>query len=722
MTKTTPVELRARPLEADTLGAVVDRSGKICQVTQGLAAFLGLPAGQIVGQAAWWLIAADANHGAAERLRRAMAAGRLWHGRTVGCRGDGRLYTASSMALPLGDDGGTPGHIPGGWILIQRDHAEPAARAQPPGPQRLIDMVVADEPLESVIAEAESLLRRGRSDLLVAVRLTEPLDADAGGETPAFDLAPGDAAEAGLASAKEAASRSPSPPGTVPIRTVGGREVGQIDFVAAHGASTAPDYGMARQVAAILTLAVQRDVLRRRLVRQSTHDALTGLPNRKQVDAEVRRSMARAEREGEPMAVMFINLDGFRTINELHGHSMGDQLLRASAARLLAVTRTTDALFRLGGDEFALVSPMLRDTPLGSTAARRILAALNDPLLVDGHELRVSASIGIACYPGDGTGPEELLRNANAAMLRAKGQSVNRFDYATPTLSMQARRRLEMEGCLHAAVERQDMRVFYQPLVDTRGRLLGVEALLRWHDPKLGTVSPADFIPLAESTGLIHTLGDWVIRQACQQAARWELACMPLRVNVNVSAVQFLQPGFVGRVLELINESGIHPGRLELELTESMLIGNPHAVVGRLKQLRAAGVRISIDDFGTGYSSLAYLHELPVDAIKIDRAFVRGLVGRQSVGADDTGSQTTGRRRGRTAVIEMIIALCRTLNLQVIAEGVETPLQLRYLRRLGCDVYQGYHFARPSPAEEIPQFARQFGIVEEEPVRLKRPA
>jgi diguanylate cyclase (GGDEF)-like protein len=423
------------------------------------------------------------------------------------------------------------------------------------------------------------------------------------------------------------------------------------------------------------------------LAHQAVHDALTGLPNRLQVAERLEQALARSAETGFDVAVLFVDLDRFKLVNDGRGHAAGDELLVAVAERLRRVVRSGDIVARFGGDEFVVVCEDQTAAFEASLVAGRIIDALREPVVVDGQEIFLSASIGIAMADGTGT-PESLLRDADAAMYRAKAKGRSRSEFFDTTMRTEALDHLEIQSALHRALERDELRVFYQPIVDlASGVVSGVEALVRWQHPQHGLVSPGSFIPLAEETGLIVPIGAWVLDQATAQLARWREQSWgrSLTVNVNLSARQLRQADLIPGLMTSLLASGTDPSQLCLELTETAFMEDARSHREVLDGIRGLGVRLAIDDFGTGYSSLTYLKQLPVSVLKIDQAFVRGL----------------GKDASDTAIVRSVIDLAHALGLVVVAEGVEDADQVAHLRRLGCDRAQGYFFARPQPAEEL---------------------
>ena len=432
--------------------------------------------------------------------------------------------------------------------------------------------------------------------------------------------------------------------------------------------------------------------LTEQMVYQATHDALTGLPNRNLLRDRIRHMITHAQRTNQDFALLLVDLDHFKKVNESLGHTVGDLLLQGVATRLQNCKRATDILARLGSDEFVLVLENLQHEDWAILFAGNILKILEPPFLLQGHDCFISASIGICLFPQDGEDEETLLKNADSALYRAKETGRGRVQCYAQDMNIRAVERLRMEGNLRHALKRQEFEVYYQPQLDLQRQcIVGVEALLRWHDPRQDSISPTDFIPLAEETGLIETIGEWVLRTACAQAKRWQREGLPmLRMAVNLSPRQFQRPGLVDLVASILRETGLEASYLELEITEGLLMHDVEGSILILRQFKAMGVRLSIDDFGTGYSSLSYLKRFPIDQLKIDRAFVRDVVTDQ----DDT------------AIALAVIAMAHSMQLEVVAEGVETEAQLAFLRANQCDIIQGYYLSPPAPPEQIAALLR----------------
>lgn len=414
------------------------------------------------------------------------------------------------------------------------------------------------------------------------------------------------------------------------------------------------------------------------------HDGLTGLPNRVMFGHLLAHTIPTAKRYDRQFAVLYLDLDRFKLINDTLGHAAGDQLLKEVALRFRDALRASDVVARLGGDEFVVLLQEVSGAEQATTVARKLLSATLKPFVLLGHECRVTASIGAALFPSHGTDEHTLLKHADVAMYHAKDQGKNNFQLYHGELTTASLERLTLETNLRHAVDRNELSLHYQAKVDLKdGRISGVEALLRWHNEALGSVPPSTFIPVAEETGLIVPIGKWVLRTACAQAVAWHRAGLPpVPIAVNVSARQFNDDGLLGDLQAILAETGLAPGMLELELTEGMIIQNVPRAVALLSAMKQLGVRLAIDDFGTGYSSLGQLKNFPIDTLKVDRSFVRDL----ATNLDDQ------------AITTAIIAMGRTLSLTVVAEGVETPEQVAFLRQHACNEMQGYYFSKPVDA------------------------
>ena len=431
------------------------------------------------------------------------------------------------------------------------------------------------------------------------------------------------------------------------------------------------------------------------------HDSLTGLPNRLMFLEYLQHMIALARREDNTMAVLFLDLDNFKRVNDTLGHPIGDQLLKDMADRLSSLLRAEDVvcrkepeeaaevLARLGGDEFIILLPRINDSSDAATVASRILEVMKEPFQISRHELYNGASIGITLYPSDGNTASDLVKRADVAMYHAKGQGRNNFQFYSASYNLATYEHMALENQLRRALDNGELELYYQPQVEAdTGRIIGLEALLRWNHPELGMVPPSQFIPMAEASGLILPVGEWVLRQACRQNRAWQEAGLPaVFVSVNVSGVQFQRQDLSPIVKSALQETGLKPRFLEVEVTETALMQVKQDVINKLSAMKQIGLSISMDDFGTGYSSLNYLRMFPIDKLKIDRSFVRDM---------ESEPQDAG-------IVAAILSIASNLGLETTAEGVETPGQLAMLREGGCNYIQGYLFSRPMPARDVPQ-------------------
>jgi diguanylate cyclase (GGDEF)-like protein len=417
------------------------------------------------------------------------------------------------------------------------------------------------------------------------------------------------------------------------------------------------------------------------MTHSAEHDFLTGLPNRMLFNDRLSQAITLAPRHNKKVGVLFLDLDGFKHINDSLGHPIGDKLLQSIAKCLVNCVRSSDTVSRQGGDEFVVLLSEMEQSEDAAISALRMLQAVAEPHSIDHHDLHVTTSIGVSVYPDDGKDAETLIKNADTAMYQAKENGRQSYQFFKPAMNVRAVERQSIEENLRRALERQEFLLHYQPKINLRtGEITGAEALIRWTHPTRGPVSPAQFIPIAEDCGLILPIGQWVLREACKQARAWVDAGLPLAtMAVNISSMEFRDDSFLESVFTTLKETGLDPKSLELELTESVLMKRAESAASVLKTLRASGVQIAVDDFGTGYSSLSYLRKFPIDALKIDQSFVRQI--------------TTAR--DDTTIVTAVISMGRSLNLRVVAEGVETQEELEFLREHQCDEAQGYYFSRP---------------------------
>ena len=431
----------------------------------------------------------------------------------------------------------------------------------------------------------------------------------------------------------------------------------------------------------------------RQLRHLATHDALTGLPNRVLLDDRLTQAMARADRDGRPFALMVCDLDRFKLVNDSLGHGAGDELLQEVSRRLSGLLRTTDTVARIGGDEFVMLVTSIHHADDARGLAVRAVEVLQAPVRIAQVDVHTSPSIGIAFYPQDGSSIESLIAHADAAMYCAKQRGRGSVQCFEGAMGAGIDNRVQLESDLHQAIALKQFELYYQPKVHTNsGVVRSAEALIRWVHPQRGVITPDAFIPLAEECGLIGAIGEWVVKEACRQARAWcDAGLAPMRVSVNLSPSQFRGSGLIHSIRRALDDAGLEPQYLEVELTESAVMSDPEESIGILEQLSVMGVLVSVDDFGTGYSSMSYLRRLPIDKLKIDRVFINEIVSRPE----------------DASIVRAIVSLAHSLRLKVVAEGVETAAQLDFLKAVGCDEYQGYHFSRPVPSGEFERVVRE---------------
>jgi diguanylate cyclase (GGDEF)-like protein/PAS domain S-box-containing protein len=521
----------------------------------------------------------------------------------------------------------------------------------------------ADHPVEEVFRIIDSTTRAtARNPMAVAIRENKTMAL-----TPNCVLIRRDGVEAAIEDS------------TAPIHDRRGRVTGAV--MVFHDVSTA------RALSSKMSYLAQ-------------HDSVTDLPNRTLLKDRLTQAIASACRHQQELAVLFLDLDRFKYINDSLGHAIGDRVLQSVAQRLRACVRASDTVSRQGGDEFVILLSQLTHAQDAAVSANKILVALAMPHRIDQHELHLTASIGIVTYPDDGTDAETLMKHADFAMYHAKDAGRNNYQFFELDMTERAGERQSLENGLHHALERREFELYYQPKMNlATGAVIGVEALIRWRHPERGLVSPAQFIPIAEECGFIVPIGRWALREACRQGRAWQDAGLaPVRIAVNISAVELRARDFVAGVRTILTETGLDPRCLELELTETFLMQDSKSTVAVLQALKAMGLHLALDDFGTGYSSLSYLKRFPIDTLKIDQSFVRDV----TTDADDA------------SIVSAVISMGKSLHMQVVAEGVETRAQLEFLRELSCPEGQGYYFSPPVVAAKFAQLmGRSLGRVAE---------
>lgn len=670
--------------------------GKIVYVNEAFTRMTAFTPEDAVGRTPRILFGPQTDREQLNHVRNALSRGESARVELVNYRRDGSAYWVEVNFVPILEQDDQPAH----WVAVQREiterkRAEDLERDR----SRVLEMVTRNEPLERILTQLTAMMERQCPDLICSVLLVRNGEmvqvagaAMTGEEIRGFRLLP-------------AAGASSNPPSPVPA-LLGGVHW-QFPILSGSGAAlgafavsfrtrrkpTLEELDLISKASRLAAIAIEQRQLTDKLAYQAHHDALTGLPNRTLFDERLNRAIAQARRQGWMLAVMFIDLDRFKQINDTLGHTVGDALLQQVARRLEGCIRKTDTLARMGGDEFTLLLTEIRDPQYVNVIAQKLLDALQAPFHLDNHELFVTASIGISLYPKDGLDAATLERNADSAMYKAKSLGKNNFQIFVPEINASVMEAMEIENALRRALENQEFQLRYQPQVNLDdGSLAGLEALLVWNHPRLGVIPPSQFIPVAEESGLINPIGTWVLNYACQQNAAWQRQGLAVvQVAVNVSIMQFTRPGFVDVVSSALANSGLKPSLLELELTESVVMGNVNESRRQLERLRRLGVGISIDDFGTGYSSLSYLGSLPIDTLKIDQSFL------EKVDSEPKKQQ----------LVKAIVELAHGLKLKVVAEGVETEAQLEALRQVGCDRVQGYLTGEPIPPNEVARLLAQ---------------
>ena len=698
----------------DPLGA------RIVYVNEAFTRMSGYSPEDAVGRTPRILFGPKTDRGQLDQVRAAVSRSEPIRVELINYRKDGSEYWVDVNFVPIANERGEYTH----WVAVQREtthrrRSEDLERDR----NEVLELLAKNEPLETVLTHLARMVERQCPQARCSVflfrngelRSIQSPSAARNGLQPLDDIAArlaagtlgGAACLAGPTGGDREGAVSPAHPGvnghsqaprrpggwSVPIFSASGSILGvfSIQYRTPRRATEA-ELDFLAKASRLAAIAIEQRQLTDQLAHQAQHDALTGLPNRVLFEERLQQALDQARRNGSVVAVLFVDLDRFKQINDTLGHSVGDALLQKVGQRLKSCVRKSDTLARMGGDEFTLLLTDLKDQHYAVRVSQKLLDALKAPFVVDGYELFVTASIGISLYPRDGRDAATLQRNADSAMYRAKNQGKNNFQLFLPEISATALESLELENALRKALENDELQIHYQPQVDQQGKLAALEALLVWNHPKLGLISPSQFIPLAEESGLIYPIGAWVLQQACRQNAAWLRAGhRAVKVAVNVSAMQFTRSGLVDSVAQVVAQTGLDPSLLELELTESVVMRDVHESARQMDRLRALGVSLSIDDFGTGYSSLSYLRRFPIDTLKIDQSFLRDI---------DSEPSTM-------PLVKAIVTLAHSLHLCVVAEGVENQRQLEALRLVDCDRFQGYLLGEPLPAEAAARLLSQ---------------
>jgi diguanylate cyclase (GGDEF)-like protein/PAS domain S-box-containing protein len=675
------LKLQAAALEAAANAIVItDSQGTILWVNRSFTSMTGYSKKEVLGKNPRLLKSGDQPEAYYANLWSAICSGKVWKGEILNKRKDGTTYAEEMTITPVrqGDGNTTATH----FIAIKQDITE---RKQ----------------IEKALKQAENKYRTIFEDAVVGIFQTTPEGCPLSVNRAFAQMHGYDSPEQFLAEVGNVAEQLFIDPGRLgelkqaldENGIVRGAEVEvhcrdhtkkwvRANLRAVHDASG--DITLHEGTVEDIT---DRKAAEKRVQYLAYYDALTGLPNRTLLQDRIAKALASARRQKHKVALLFLDLDRFKDINDSLGHSFGDILLQEVSARLKGWAREQDTVARLGGDEFLIVLTNVKDIPDAAVAAERLMDTMAAGLVIQGHSLSVSCSMGISVFPEHGADSETLIKHADAAMYCAKEHGRNNFQFFTADMNDQVVERLTLENGLRLALEKEELFLVYQPQIDiATGRITGLEALLRWEHPKLGLVPPDKFIRIAENTGLIMPIGEWVLRTACAQARKWqEEGILAVPVAINVSAVQFRQDGFCDLTGRVLCETGLASQYLELELTESLLLSNAHVTFSVLQDLRAMGLKLAIDDFGTGYSSLSYLKHFPVSKLKIDRSFIRDV----AVNPDDA------------AITAAIISMAKSLNLKVIAEGVEDEAQMSFLRAHQCDEIQGYYFSKPLTVDKV---------------------
>ncbi|MGA9861415.1 MAG: PAS domain S-box protein [Terriglobales bacterium] len=674
------LQLQSAALEAAANGIVItDRQGTIVWANHSFTRMTGYSNQEIVGKNPRLLKSEEQPDSCYAKLWSTISSGKVWQGEIVNRRKDGTTYTEEMTITPVTQETGSETDTY--FIAIKQDITERKKAEEEL--QRLASIVEFSEDaiigknIDGVITSwnrgAEKIYGYTRDEVV--------------GRDLSFLLPPERQAEIQAIMERVLSGQS--------IECLETQRLTRTGSAIDVSLSVSPIKDASGHIAGASTIA--RDITQRKVAEKQVqflayYDALTGLPNRTLLQDRLAKALASARRQKNKVALLFLDLDRFKTINDSLGHSVGDLVLQQVAERLKKWGREQDTVARVGGDEFLIVLTAVKEPADAAVAAERLMDTMTAEFIAQGRSLSISCSIGIGIFPEHGTDGETLIKNADAAMYCAKENGRNNFQFFTKEMNAQAVERLMMESGLRLALAKKELFLMYQPQIEiATGRITGLEALLRWQHPELGLVPPDKFIRIAENSGMIMPIGEWVLRTACSQARKWQdEGFLAVPVAVNVSAVQFRQAGFCELIGRVLYETGLAPQYLELELTESLLLSNADTMFSVLQDLRAMGLKLAIDDFGTGYSSLSYLRQFPVGKLKIDRSFIRDVV----VNPDDA------------AIATAIIGMAKSLNLKVIAEGVEEEAQMSFLRARQCDEIQGYYFSKPLAVDKVAEKLR----------------
>src|SRR5271157_1901502 len=674
------LRLQAAALEVAANGIVItDRSGAIVWANHAFTTMTGYSKEEVLGKNPRMLKSGQQPESYYAELWSTISSGKVWHGELVNRRKDGTTYTEEMTITPVSRDVGNPADRY--FIAIKQDITE-RKRAEE-------ELYRAHQMLQTILNTIpQRVFWKDRNCTYVGCN--RAFATDAGLNNPAEIIGKSDfeLAWSGTADRYRADDKLVMEQGSTKLNfdETMSRPDGSLRWLRTNKLPLWDREGKVIGVIGTYEDITERKVAEDRVQFLAFYDALTELPNRALLHDRLSKALASARRQKDKVALLFLDLDGFKTINDSLGHSVGDLLLQEVAERLKRFAREQDTVARVGGDEFLIVLTAVKDAADAAVAAERFMDAMTAGFVIQGHSLSVRCSLGISIFPEHGADSEILIKNADAAMYCAKDGGRNNFQFFTADMNAQAVERLTLENSLRLALGREELFLVYQPQMDiATGRITGLEALLRWQHPELGLVPPDKFIRIAENNGLIMPIGEWVLRTACTQARKWQDDGLPaVPVAVNVSAIQFRQPGFCALIRRVLHDTRLDARFLELELTEGLLLTNADSMFLHIQELNAMGLTLAIDDFGTGYSNFGYLKRFRVSKLKIDRSFIRDL----AVNPDDA------------AITTAIISMAKSLNLKVIAEGVENEAQMSFLRAHQCDEIQGYYFSKPLTADE----------------------